>query len=173
MTGDFILQARVEFLGTCVEPHRKAGWMVRPSQEADAPYVGGVVHGDGLTSLQFRRTKGDVTAQTEIATKGADVIQLERKGGTYIFSAAKYGEPFTTAQIADVSLGDEVLVGLVLCSHNAEVTERAVFRDVRIIRPAKDGFVPYRDYIGSHLEILDVESATVNPPPVRAAVRGP
>jgi Tol biopolymer transport system component len=36
--------------------------------------------------------------------------------------------------------------------------ERAVFRDVRIVRPAKDGFVPYRDYIGSLLEILDVES---------------
>src|SRR5258708_5034020 len=57
MTGDFILQARVELLGKGVEPHRKAGWMVRPSQEADAPYVDAVVHGDGLTSLQFRRTK--------------------------------------------------------------------------------------------------------------------
>ena len=78
-----------------------------------------VVHGDGLTSLQFRRTKGGITAQTELAVKGADVIQLERKGGTYIFSAAKYGEPFTTAQVADVNLGDDVLVGLALCSHNA------------------------------------------------------
>jgi Tol biopolymer transport system component len=38
--------------------------------------------------------------------------------------------------------------------------EKAVFRDVRIIRPAKDNFVPYRDYIGSVLEILDVPSGT-------------
>ena len=158
MTGDFILQARVEFLGKGVDPHRKAGWMVRPNQDADAPYVDGVVHGDGLTSLQFRRTKGDVTAQTELAVKGPDVIQLERKGGAYIFSAARYGEPFTTAQIADVNLGDEVLVGLALCSHNADVTERAIFRDVRITRPAKDTFVPYRDFIGSVLEILDLQS---------------
>jgi Tol biopolymer transport system component len=29
---------------------------------------------------------------------------------------------------------------------------------VRVIRPAKVGFTPYRDYIGSVLEILDVES---------------
>jgi Tol biopolymer transport system component len=36
------------------------------------------------------------------------------------------------------------------------VLEKAVFRDVRIIRPVKEGFVPYRDYIGSQLEILDV-----------------
>ena len=158
MTGDFILQARVQFLGQGVDPHRKAGLMVRPSQDADSAYVDGVVHGDGLTSLQFRRTKGAVTAQTELAVKGADVLQLERKGGTYIFSAAKYGDPFTTAQIADVSLGDDVFVGLALCSHNADVTERAIFRDVRIVRPAKDTFVPYRDFIGSVLEILDLQS---------------
>jgi hypothetical protein len=158
MTGDFILQARVEFLGEGVDPHRKAGWMVRTARDADSPYVDGVVHGDGLTSLQFRRTKGAITAQTELAVKAPDVIQLERKGGTYIFSAAKYGDPFTTAQIADVSLGDDVFVGLALCSHNADVTERAIFRDVRIIRPAKDTFVPYRDFIGSVLEILDVQS---------------
>jgi TolB protein len=158
MTGDFILQARVQFLGQGVDPHRKAGWMVRTTRDADSPYVDGVVHGDGLTSLQFRRTKGAITAQTELAVKAPDVIQLERKGGTYIFSAAKYGDPFTTAQIADVSLGDDVFVGLALCSHNADVTERAIFRDVRIIRPAKDTFVPYRDFIGSVLEILDVQS---------------
>ena len=150
-TGDFILQARVQLLGQGVDPHRKAGWMVRPSQDADAPYVDGVIHGDGLTSLQFRRAKGAVTEQTELSVKAPDVIQLERKGGTYIFSAARYGDPFTVVQIADVSLGDEVLAGLVLCSHNADVTERALFRDVRITRPAKDTFVPYRDFIGSVL----------------------
>ena len=38
------------------------------------------------------------------------------------------------------------------------MVERAVFRDVRVIRPAKDDFVPYRDYIGSHLEVLDLAS---------------
>jgi Tol biopolymer transport system component len=90
--------------------------------------------------------------------KGPDVIQLERKGGKYIFSTAKYGEPFTSAQISDIDLGDQVYVGLALCSHNPDVTERAIFRDVRIIVPAKDSFVPYRDFIGSVLEILDLQS---------------
>ena len=132
--------------------------MVRPSQDADAPYVDGMVHGDGLTSLQFRRTKGAITEQKESTVKGADVIQIERKGQTYIFSAAKFGDPFTTSEVSDVTLGDEVLVGLALCSHNGDVTERALFKDVRIVRPAKDGFVPYRDYIGSVLEMLDLQS---------------
>jgi TolB protein len=159
MTGDFILQARVEFIGRGVDPHRKAGWMVRPTLDPDAPYVDGVIHGDGLTSLQFRRSRGAITAQTEMpGAKGADVIQLERKGSRYIFSAARYGDTFTTAEIADLDLGGDVYVGLALCSHNADVTERAIVRDVRIIRPAKEGFVPYRDFIGSVLEILDVRT---------------
>jgi Tol biopolymer transport system component len=158
LSGDFIIQARVELLGKGVDPHRKVGLMIRPTQDADAPYVDGMVHGDGLTSLQFRRTKGAITEQVESAVKGADVIQIERKGQRYIFSAARFGDPFTESEVSDVMLGDEVLVGLALCSHNGDVTERALFKDVRIVRPAKDGFVPYRDYIGSVLEILDVAS---------------
>jgi Tol biopolymer transport system component len=158
MKGDFILQARVELLGKGVDPHRKLGLIVRTSLDADSPYADAAVHGDGLTSLQFRRTKGAITEQVESPLKGADVIQLERKGTTYVFSAAKYGEPYVPVQVKDLALGDDVLVGLFLCSHNPDVVERAVFRDVRIIRPAKDTFVPYRDYIGSHLEILDLAS---------------
>jgi TolB protein len=158
MKGDFILQTRVQFLDKGVDPHRKAGLIVRPTHEPDAPYADAVVHGDGLTSLQFRRTKGAITEQRESAVKGADVIRLERKGTTYTMSVAKFGDRFTTSEISGIDLGDEVFVGLALCSHNAEVTERAVFSDVRITRPAKDGFVPYRDYLGSVLELLDVGS---------------
>ena len=137
MTGDFILEARVQFLGKGVNAHRKAGLIVRPTQDADAPYVDGVVHGDGLTSLQFRRAKGAITEERAAAMKGADVLQLERKGNTYTFSAAKSGDPITTTEISDIALGDDVFVGLTLCSHDASVMERAIFRDVRI-GPAKD-----------------------------------
>ena len=158
MTGDFILQTRVELIGKGVDPHRKAGLIVRASQDADSPYADAVVHGDGLTSLQYRRTKGAMTEESRPDIKGADVLQLERKGTTFTFSAAKFGEPFVTTEVKDLNLGDDVLVGLFLCSHNPDVVERAVFSNVRIIRPAKDGFVPYRDYIGSVLELLDVPS---------------
>jgi Tol biopolymer transport system component len=158
MTGDFILQTRVELLGTGVDPHRKAGLMIRAGQDADAPYADGVIHGDGLTSLQFRRTKGAITEERRPEIKGADVLQLERRGNTITFSAARFGDPFVTSEIQDLTLGDEVQVGLALCSHNPDVVERAVFSNVRVIRPAKEGFVPYRDYIGSILELLDVQS---------------
>jgi TolB protein len=159
LEGDFILQARVEFLGKGVDAHRKAGLIVRSSLDDDSPYVDGALHaGDGLTSLQFRRGKGAITEQLEAAVKGADVVQLERRGDTYIFSAARFGEPFVTLEIADVKLGGSVYAGLFLCSHNGAVKETAVFRNVRVIRPAKADFVPYRDYIGSVLELLDVNT---------------
>jgi TolB protein len=158
MKGDFILQARVELVGQGVDHHRKLGWIARKTLEDDAPYVDGAVHGDGLTSLQFRRTKGAETEEVVSAVKGADVVQLARKGGTYTLSVARFGDLFTTSEVKDVDLGDEVYVGLFLCSHNPDVVEKAVFRDVRIVRPVREGFTPYRDYIGSVLETLDVET---------------
>jgi len=158
MKGDFLLRARVEFIGKGVDPHRKLGWMVRSNLDADAPYVDCAEHGSGLTSLQYRKTKGDVTLQIESGITNADVIQFERRGSNYIFSAAKFGEPFVTNQFSAIELPDDVYVGLFLCAHNPNVTEKAVFHDVRIVKPMRAGFTPYRDYIGSVLEILDVES---------------
>ena len=158
LKGDFILQARVRFLGEGVDPHRKAGVIARTSLDADSPYADAAVHGDGLISLQFRRTKGATTEEARPEVKGADVVQLERKGSTLTLSAARFGELFTTSQVEGLALGDDVYVGLFLCSHNPDVVESAVFRDVRLVRPAREGFVPYRDYLGSRLEILDVQT---------------
>ena len=39
MRGDFILTARAEFIGKGVEQHRKIGWIVRASLDADSPHV--------------------------------------------------------------------------------------------------------------------------------------
>jgi TolB protein len=158
LKGDFILRTRVEFIGKGAVEHRKIGWMVRSNLDADAPYVDCAEHGSGLTSIQFRRTAGANTEEITLAITNAEVLQFERKGSTYIFSAAHYGEPFVSAQLPDFNLGDEVYAGLFVCSHDADVIEKAIFRDVRIIRPAKVGFVPYKDYLGSVLEILDVQS---------------
>jgi hypothetical protein len=158
MKGDFILRARVEFVGQGVEEHRKVGWMVRESLESNAGYVDGAVHGSGLTSLQFRQIPGTNTAELVLAVTNPAVIQFERRGGNYIFSAAPVGEPFVTTNFSDVTLPDVAYVGLFICAHNPKVKETAIFHDVRIVRPVKDGFVPYHDFIGSVLEILDVQS---------------
>ena len=161
MKGDFIVQAMVEFQGKGVDPHRKAGIMARASlADFDSPYVDGALHGDGLTSLQFRKGKGEDTAQIEMpAAKGANVIQLERRGNLFILSVARFGEPFEVAEIKDASfVPEEAYVGLFLSSHNPDVKESAIFGNVRVIKPVKVGFQPYRDYIGSRLELLNVNN---------------
>ena len=160
MKGNFILRARAEFIGKGVDPHRKIGWIVRPSLDTDGPHVNASLHGDGLTSLQWRRMKGAITEQNAFTEKNFDVVQLERAGNKYIMSVARFGEAFISKEIADVSLGDDVYVGLYVCSHNNTVTETAVFRDVEITVPARENFVPYREYIGSNLEVMDLATNT-------------
>lgn len=157
--GDFILRTRTEFVGKGAIAHRKIGWMVRPDLEPNAPYADCARHGDGLCSLQFRRTKGAITEQVQLPLTNANVLQFERKGTSFIFSGAHFGEPFVSCELTNLDLGDEVYAGLFICSHTAEVVEKAAFRDVRIIRPAKTSFVPYHDFIGSILELVDIETA--------------
>jgi TolB protein len=157
LTGDFTLRAHAEFLGAGVDPHRKLGLIVRRSLDPDSAYVDAAVHGDGLTSLQFRRAAGRATEEMRSTITSADVIQLQRRGRTYTMSVARFGEPFTRIESPEIDLGDELYVGLFVCSHNPKVTERARFRNVRIVVPPKAGWVPYRDYIGSNLEIVSIE----------------
>jgi TolB protein len=158
IAGNFIVTARAEFVGTGVNPHRKLGWMVRTSLDTGSPNVSTGVHGDGLLSLQFRRTERGPTEEVRIPLTGADVIQLERRGSTYIMSVAHFGEPFVTVQAADIDLGEEVYVGLLCCSHEPDVVETVIYHDVRIVVPVKAGFDRGRDPFGSHLELLDVTS---------------
>src|SRR6478735_8609759 len=83
MKGDFIVQARVEFVGAGTDRHRKTGIMARSSLDFDATYVDGAKHGDGLIAMQYRKAKGGDTEQTQMPdAKGADFIELERVGNT-------------------------------------------------------------------------------------------
>jgi TolB protein len=156
--GDFILRTNGAFVGTGVEAHRKFGLMVRKALDGKSAHVNAVVHGDGLTSLQYRKTEADSTKEQKVPDTHADVIQLERKGNTYTMSSAKKGDTFGPEQKVDLDLGDEVYVGIFVCSHNPNVIESAVFSNVRIVVPAPATLVPYKQYLGSNIEILDMGS---------------
>ncbi len=156
LKGNFILQTRAAFIGKGVEPHRKIGWMVRRSLDTSSPMVVATVHGDGLTSLQYRKTQAGETTQDTSLVRAPDMIQLERKGNQFIMSVAKFGDLYTKIQADNIELGDDVYVGLFVCSHNKNVVEKATFDNVRIIKPIKENFAPYREYIGSSIETMDV-----------------
>ena len=154
--GDFILRARVKFVGEGVDPHRKIGWIIRNNLSGSSAHVNASVHGDGLTSLQYRRTNAGDTEEVTSTDTAPDVIQLERRGSTYTMSTARFGEPFTIVKIDDINLRKEVFVGLYVCSHDPNVMEDAIFTNVRIITPTSKDFKPYEDYLGSNMEILNV-----------------
>lgn len=154
--GDFILRTTVNLLGTGNDPHRKVGWIVKNSLDANSKHVNATTHGDGLTSLQYRKTIGGATEEVKSNDTSPTIIQLERRGTTYIMSTAKFGEEFTSVELTDMEMDNEVYVGIYVCSHNPEFLENAVYSNVRIIKPVDPDYTPYRDYIGSNLEIMDV-----------------
>jgi TolB protein len=155
--GNFIMNASVKLEGKGVDPHRKLGIIARNSLDTDSKYADACVHGDDLTSLQYRDQVGGETAQVELSVFHPTEIQLERRGNKFIFSAAVYGANFKSVT-KEVDLNDEVYAGLFLCSHNGDVYEKATFSNVRITIPAPDDFKPYKDYYGSHLEVMDIAS---------------
>jgi len=141
ISGDFILSTRARFIGAGVEPHRKIGWTIRPSLDPRSAHVTAAFHGNGLMSLQFRRQSGGITEENKSADSLPDadaVIQLERRGGEYILSVARFGDSLVTQRLTGVSLPDTVYVGLFVCSHNDTVTERAMFSHVRITKTQHD-----------------------------------
>jgi Tol biopolymer transport system component len=156
MSGDFILTTFCQFEGKGVVLHRKMGLMIRENLEGGARYADAAVHGDGLTSLQYRPKENEETLEIKAVLTAPDVVQLERKGDTIIMRAAKKGDPFTETGRMIMAFVQPVYAGLFLCSHDASVIETAKFHNFRIDVPAAESVDGYRQPAASRLEIMDV-----------------
>jgi Tol biopolymer transport system component len=132
VSGDLTLRAEVRFIGAGKNAHRKAGWMVRQSLDADAPYAGVSVHGDGLVTLHYRREKGGTTKDVRATLKAPATVRLDRHGNVFALSVAKDGEDFQPVAALTVNLTDPVYAGLFACSHEADVNETAIFSKVSL-----------------------------------------
>jgi TolB protein len=160
--GDFVLTANVGLKGDGVDPHRKIGWMIRASADADAAHVSAVLHGDGLTVMQWRKMRGSFMRDPEdeifSPKKNYTILQLERVGSTFIMRAAHPGEPLQIiGSTDDVVMPDEVLAGLFICSHNADAVEEGMAWNVRIDKPVPDYYNPDKQgYIGCRMETMNV-----------------
>jgi hypothetical protein len=154
MSGDFIVTAQVGPAGEL--PPGQCGWMARSGLEPEAAYVAAVIGADGRPTLQFRRAGDGATEQVQAVASGADIVQLERKGRTYVMSFARFGEPFSTLQVTDVELADKALVGLFAGAQVGAGGGAAAFHNVRIVAPAAAGFNRQTDPFGSRLELLEI-----------------
>src|SRR5258706_7954342 len=162
LKGDFILTANFSFEGKGADAHRKIGWMVRESTDEDAAHISAVIHGDGLTVLQWRALRGAYMRDPEdeifAPKKGYTVLQLERAGKKFIMRAAHLGEPFQQIGSHEMTdMKDEVLAGLFIRSHNAEVIEEPTLWNVRIDQPVREKYDPYKEgFLESRLETMNV-----------------
>jgi Tol biopolymer transport system component len=155
--GDFIITATIRFIGNGTDNHRKVGIIARDKLTTSSPYADACVHGDILSSLQYRPSDGAPTEQVTVSSYHPTDIEFQRTGNVFTFSAATFGENYKSVS-KELALSEEVYAGIFLCSHRDSVIEKAVFSNVRIIIPAAKDFKPYRDYIGSHIEVMDIQT---------------
>jgi TolB protein len=135
-SGDLSLTSDVSFVGQGVDPHRKACLMIRQGLEADSVYVDVALHGDGLTSLQFREAAGAATHEVQANVTGPRRLKIEKRGPyVRMYLASGSGDPSYSGAAVLITLKDPFYIGLAVCSHNKDVTEKATFSDVELVSP--------------------------------------
>lgn len=146
--GDFLLTANFQFIGDKGNAHRKIGWMIRESADEASASINAVVHGDGLTVLQWRPLRGafmrDPQDEIFYAKKTLfQVVQMERQGKKITMRVANWGEPLQEVGSHDMpDMPDAVLAGLFISSHDPEVAEEARVWNVRIDKPVPSSYHP-------------------------------
>ena len=128
--GDLSLSADIAWLGAGKNAHRKACLMIRQSLDPDSAYVDVAVHGDGLTSLQFRDAQGMNTHEVQADTSKPGRVQLNYGHG---YATMSLGDPATFAGPATrISFKEPFYVGIGVCSHDDDTTEQAGFSDLKL-----------------------------------------
>jgi len=160
--GDFILTANFRFEGKGTDPHRKTGWMLRGSTDEKSIHISAVLHGDGLTVLQWRDFDGAEMKdpEDEIFSTGAnyEILQIERSGKVIFMRAALPGKPLETIGSYEmINLPDEIMAGPFVCSHNVDITEEATIFNLRLDKPVGENYNQARDgAVGCRLETMNV-----------------
>lgn len=155
--GDLVMTADIAWLGKGKNPHRKAGWVVRQTLDANSPYVDAVYHGDGLIALQYRRTFSGPTYEVLYPVKAPATLLFERHADLFSLLAAQDGKTFQPVGSVSLALTDPVYVGLAVCSHEPNVPETAVFSNVKL---EKQGvFTMKQRVLESTLETISVISS--------------
>jgi TolB protein len=133
VSGDVSVAADISFLGVGKNPHRKAVLMIRQSLEPDSPYVDIALHGNGMTSLQFRDAPGDLTHEIIAAESMPARLLIEKRGENFVMLLPTgNGSPKNSGASIRIPIKGTFYVGIGVCSHEKDLVETAVFSDVKI-----------------------------------------
>lgn len=131
--GDLSLTADITFPAAGRNPHRKACLMIRQSLDADAAYVDAALHGDGLTSLQFRDVNGAATHEVQANVQAPGRLRLVKSGKYAVLYLGLKGGPlqFSGAAVR-VPFDGPFYVGVGVCSHDKDASETVVFSGLEV-----------------------------------------
>ena len=133
VTGNVSIAGSVAFLGESKQGHRKACLMIRQSLDPGSPMVDVAVHGDGLTSLQFRAAQGAPTAEIQSMTAFPSAVRLDKIGDEVYLSVAGPGEPLhPSGASVRLHFDGPFYVGLAVSAHDNAAFETAVFSGVEV-----------------------------------------
>ena len=156
VSGDVALTAEISFAGTGGNAHRKAVLMIRQSLDADSAYADIALHGDGLTSLQYRDTKGVNTHEVQANVAAPHRVRIEKRGKYFYMLVAGEGEDLhLAAGSGRIELTEPFYVGIGVCSHDKDVVEKAVFSKLDVAPIAASAAQPV---LYSTLETVPIAS---------------
>ena len=156
-SGDLSISSDISFPDTGGNAHRKAGLIIRQNLDPDSPYADAVLHGDGLTSMQYREVKGGPTREIQCNVKGPKRIKLQKEGNYVFMSIAPENEKLRSAGGSfKIKFEEPFYVGIGVCSHDNKVSEKAVFSKVKITGGSK--ISSGKIVIESTLETISIES---------------
>ncbi len=132
-TEDLTLTANLAILGAGGNGHRKGVLMIRQSLDTDDAYIDAARHGEGLTSLQFRESKGATTHEIESDVSGPATLRIEKRGNRfYLWVAAENENLKFAGGSAWVQMRTPFYVGIGVCAHDKNAIEKVTFTDVEL-----------------------------------------
>ncbi|MGZ8901321.1 MAG: TolB family protein [Limisphaerales bacterium] len=154
VSGDVSLAADIDIPASSGDPHRKGVLIIRQSLAADSAYADAALHGDGLTSLQYRPASGERTYEIQANVTRPKRLRIEKRGSYVSMSIAGAGEELRPAGgTFRLSLEEPFYIGLGVCSHNDKNLETAIFSNVEL-----NSGVPPGKKLVSTLETITIAS---------------
>jgi TolB protein len=137
VSGDVELSADIRFPQEGGRAHRKAVLVLKQDLAADGVYADAALHGSGLTALQYRRTKGATTQDIELNVDMPQEARIVKRGDHITMFLSMHGEkPHQAGAAIKLHFDEPFYVGIGVCSHDKNVTETAVFSNVKLRKPA-------------------------------------
>lgn len=154
--GDVSLAATIDWPAEGGDPHRKACLIIRQSLAPDAAYADAVVHGDGLCSIQYRESAGEVTHEVQSGVSGPHRLRIEKRGDYVSMSIGADADSMRASGGAfRIHFNEPFYVGLGVCAHNDDRIETAVFSDVDLQNLSS---ARRTDRVASTLETISIAS---------------